>query len=107
VFHGVSRHVLYDLGDFLDDYAVDPVLRNDLGMLFLVDLSSAGPRRVEAVPLALDYCHTRLAAGDEGGWIRARFARACAELGTEVHTVDGRVVLDWGETEGSAFVQHP
>ncbi|HSL27277.1 MAG TPA: CapA family protein [Acidimicrobiia bacterium] len=107
VFHGASRHVLYDLGDFLDDYAVDPVLRNDLGMLFLVDLSSTGPRRVEAVPLALDYCHTRLAAGDEGGWIRARFARACAELGTEVHTVDGRVVLNWADTEGSASVQHP
>jgi poly-gamma-glutamate synthesis protein (capsule biosynthesis protein) len=107
VFHGASRHVLYDLGDFLDDYAVDPVLRNDLGMLFLVDLSSTGPRRVEAVPLALDYCHTRLAAGEEGSWIRARFARACAELGTEVRMVDGRLVLNWADTEGSASVKHP
>jgi len=33
VFHGVGDHVLYDLGDFIDDYAVDPELRNDLGLL--------------------------------------------------------------------------
>ena len=25
--HGVRGHVLFDLGDFLDDYAVDPLLR--------------------------------------------------------------------------------
>jgi poly-gamma-glutamate synthesis protein (capsule biosynthesis protein) len=95
VFHGASRQVLYDLGDFLDDYAVDPLLRNDLGMLFLVDLAPGGPVRVEAVPLALDYCHTRLATDDEARWIRDRFAKACSELGTEVRTVAGRSVLDW------------
>src|SRR5207248_6018020 len=39
VFHGISRRVLYDLGDFIDDYAVDRKLRNDLGLLYLVDLA--------------------------------------------------------------------
>jgi poly-gamma-glutamate capsule biosynthesis protein CapA/YwtB (metallophosphatase superfamily) len=34
VFHGIAPRVLYDLGDFLDDYRVDPRLRNDLGVLF-------------------------------------------------------------------------
>jgi poly-gamma-glutamate capsule biosynthesis protein CapA/YwtB (metallophosphatase superfamily) len=95
VFHGVSGNVLYDLGDFLDDYSVDPLLRNDLGMLFLVDLTPAGPVRLEAVPLALDFCHTRLARGEEAVWIRERFAAACAELGTEVVTLDGRSVIEW------------
>jgi poly-gamma-glutamate capsule biosynthesis protein CapA/YwtB (metallophosphatase superfamily) len=28
VFHGITPHVLYDLGDFLDDYRVDRELRN-------------------------------------------------------------------------------
>ena len=28
IFHGVARSVLFDLGDFLDDYAVDRELRN-------------------------------------------------------------------------------
>src|ERR687888_406832 len=46
VFHGVEGNVLYDLGDFLDDYARNPRLRNDLGLLFLVDLEADGPRRI-------------------------------------------------------------
>jgi poly-gamma-glutamate capsule biosynthesis protein CapA/YwtB (metallophosphatase superfamily) len=95
VFHGVAGRVLYDLGDFLDDYHVDAELRNDLGLLWLVTLDSDGPRRLEAVPLKLDYCFTRLAGGDDAAWIRRRFRQACAALGTEVAEEDGRLVVTW------------
>lgn len=95
VFHGVEDRVIYDLGDFLDDYRVDPVLRNDLGLLFLVDLDEAGPRQLEAVPLKLAYCHTRLATGDDARWISRRFRQACAAPGEEVTEADGRLVLSW------------
>jgi poly-gamma-glutamate capsule biosynthesis protein CapA/YwtB (metallophosphatase superfamily) len=96
VFHGVDDRVLFDLGDFLDDYAVDPELRNDLGLLWLVDLDDDGaPARLEAVPLRLDFCHTRLATGDDAAWIRDRFRAACAEFGTTVHDRDGRLVVEW------------
>ena len=77
VFHGVEGSVLYDLGDFLDDYAVDPVLRNDLGLLFLVEADGNRPARLEAVPLKLDFCRTEVARGDDARWIRARFRAAC------------------------------
>jgi poly-gamma-glutamate synthesis protein (capsule biosynthesis protein) len=93
VFHGVEGNVLYDLGDFLDDYAVNPVLRNDHGLLFLVELEPDGPRRIEAVPLKLEYAYTRLARGEEAGWIRRRFREACSELGAEVLEEDGRLVV--------------
>jgi poly-gamma-glutamate synthesis protein (capsule biosynthesis protein) len=93
VFQGVEGNVLYDLGDFLDDYAHDPVLRNDLGLLFLVELEPDGPRRIEAVPLKLDYAFTRLARADEAEWIRRRFRTACAEFGTEVVEENGRLVI--------------
>jgi poly-gamma-glutamate capsule biosynthesis protein CapA/YwtB (metallophosphatase superfamily) len=92
VVHGAERRVLYDLGDFVDDYAVDPRLRNDLGLLFLVELEADGPRRLEGVPLKLDYCRTRLATGADAGWIRRRFIGACAELGTPAVERDDRVV---------------
>ena len=95
VFHGVGGRTLYDLGDFLDDYRVDPVLRNDLGLLFLVTLGPGGPRRLEAVPLALDYCHTRAADGDDARWIARRFRAACADLGSDVREEDGRLVVAW------------
>jgi poly-gamma-glutamate synthesis protein (capsule biosynthesis protein) len=93
VVHGAERRVVYDLGDFVDDYAVDPRMRNDLGLLFLVELDVRGPRRLEAVPLKLDYCRTRLARDEDAGWIRRRFIDACAELGTPAVERDDRVVL--------------
>jgi poly-gamma-glutamate synthesis protein (capsule biosynthesis protein) len=95
VFHGVAPRVLYDLGDFIDDYAVDPVLRNDLGLLFLVSVRDCRPMRVEAVPIALDFCYTRLADADEARWIRARFRRACAALGVDVTVQADRLVVAW------------
>jgi poly-gamma-glutamate capsule biosynthesis protein CapA/YwtB (metallophosphatase superfamily) len=93
VFQGVAGRVLYDLGDFLDDYAVDGALRNDLGLLFLVTLDEGGLRRVEAVPLKLDYCHTRLATVEEAAWIAHRFRTACAALGTEAVQDGDRLVV--------------
>ena len=93
--HGVGGRVLYDLGDFLDDYAVDPRLRNDLGLLFLVTIDADGPVALEAVPLKLDFCHTRLAEGEDAAWTRGRFRDACAALGTEAEEADGRLVVSW------------
>jgi poly-gamma-glutamate capsule biosynthesis protein CapA/YwtB (metallophosphatase superfamily) len=93
--HGVAGPVLYDLGDFLDDYRVDPRLRNDLGLLFLVTLDGRGPVRLDALPLKLEFCHTRLAAGEDAAWMRRRFRTACADLGTELEEAAGRLVISW------------
>ena len=92
VFQGVEGNVLYDLGDFLDDYRVDRKLRNDLGLLFLVDLAGD---RLEAIPLKLEFAHTRLAEGEDAAWIRRRFVEACAKLGTDVRDEDSRLVDRW------------
>jgi poly-gamma-glutamate synthesis protein (capsule biosynthesis protein) len=95
VFQGVGGPVLFDLGDFVDDYATHPVLRNDLGLLCLLTLDEEGPIQFEALPLKLDYCHTRLADGPDAAWIRRRFTWACSELGTRVTEDHGRLVIDW------------
>jgi Bacterial capsule synthesis protein PGA_cap len=95
VFQGVQVRVLFDLGDFIDDYAVDPVLRNDLGLLWLVTMDEDGPIRLEAVPLFLDFCFTRLAEAEDAAWVRKRFRDACVALGTEVSEADGRLVIAW------------
>lgn len=105
VFHGVVDRVLYDLGDFLDDYAVDPVLRNDLGLLVVVTIEERIATRVEAVPIALDCCHTRLADADEWAWIADRFRRACAALGTDTHVHDDRLVVEWGSAPTPSAVR--
>jgi poly-gamma-glutamate synthesis protein (capsule biosynthesis protein) len=92
VFHGVAPRILYDLGDFVDDYRVDRVLRNDLGLLFLVDLAGD---RLEAIPLKLEFARTRLATGDDAAWITRRFTAVCAVFGTEVAEESDRLVARW------------
>lgn len=97
VFHGVGmvsgRPVLYDLGDFLDDYWVYPELRNDLGLVWTVVFDGGTPVRIEALPVRLEYCATRSAPPAEARQIAGRLRRACAEFGTEVEQQGGRLVL--------------
>jgi poly-gamma-glutamate capsule biosynthesis protein CapA/YwtB (metallophosphatase superfamily) len=99
VFHGVAGGtqgaILYDVGDFLDDYRVDPVLRNDLGLLFLIDIVGGRPRRLNAVPLKLDYCYTRRASAADARWIADRFQRACAAFGHDVSVAGGMLTITW------------
>src|SRR5919106_486349 len=97
VFHGVAGRILYDLGDFLDDYATNPILRNDLGLVWLFELDGHVHHRIEAMPLKLDYCFTRVATGEDAVWVRHRFRRACAQRGTTSEEEDGLVVVDLSE----------
>jgi poly-gamma-glutamate capsule biosynthesis protein CapA/YwtB (metallophosphatase superfamily) len=90
VFHGIGWEgdspVLFDLGDALDDYSVDPRLRNDLGVLALWRPGNAdGP--LELVGLRLDYCRTGLAYGEDAEGIAARLSKACTPLGGSVERI--------------------
>jgi poly-gamma-glutamate synthesis protein (capsule biosynthesis protein) len=97
VFHGVGSvagcPVMYDLGDFLDDYRVDPHLRNDLGLVWTVVFDGVTPVRIEAFPIKLGYCLTQRAAAAEAQWIAVRLRRACSELGTDVEVDGDRLVV--------------
>jgi poly-gamma-glutamate synthesis protein (capsule biosynthesis protein) len=90
VFHGVgwspAGPVLTDLGDALDDYRVDPVLRNDLGVL-AIWRPGENEEELELVGLKLEFCHTGVAREMDAEWIAARLNSACAELGTRVERV--------------------
>ncbi|MBP2703130.1 CapA family protein [Microbispora sp. RL4-1S] len=94
VFHGVEPPVLFDLGDFIDDYIVDENLRNDLGLLFLVALDDTGPLLLRAVPIKLEFGRTRLADDEERRWIRDRFTRACAGFGVAVQEEGDELVIE-------------
>jgi poly-gamma-glutamate capsule biosynthesis protein CapA/YwtB (metallophosphatase superfamily) len=97
VFHGIGWSergpLLYDLGDALDDYAVDPTLRNDLGVM-AIWRPGEGEAELELVALRLDFCRTGLAEDEDAEWIARRLDRACAELGTRVDRLaEGRFAI--------------
>lgn len=89
-WHG--RPILYDTGDFLDDYAVDLELRNDLSAVFLVRMRPPRVEGIEVVPVQISRMRVNLARGTEREWFLRRFTSLCAEMGTEV-VVDARQVL--------------
>jgi poly-gamma-glutamate synthesis protein (capsule biosynthesis protein) len=78
VFQGVEQRggkfILYDTGDFLDDYAVDENLRNDWSFVFLFDVASDGAiQRLRMLPVLLEYARVDLASGSQ-------FREICATM---------------------------
>ncbi|BBL81018.1 capsule biosynthesis protein [Rubrobacter xylanophilus] len=98
VFQGVEvyrgRPILYDTGDFVDDYAVDSHLRNDRSFLFRVEVGEEGLlRRLELFPVRLPYARVRRAVGEEAEAIMGRMERLSAEMGTRFERAGDRLLL--------------
>lgn len=84
ILHGHSAHIfqgyehyqkgliLYDTGDFVDDYYVDPRLRNDRSFFFKVEVAKEGFQKLELIPVRIkDFC-VHLAKGEEAEEILER-----------------------------------
>jgi poly-gamma-glutamate synthesis protein (capsule biosynthesis protein) len=96
IIHGHSAHlyqgvevyrdrlILYDTGDFLDDYAVDPALRNDRSFVFLVEIEDGAVRRLRLVPVRLHYARVELARGREREAICRTMHARCEPFGTTI-----------------------
>ena len=96
IFWGHSAHVvqgvefwrdgvmLYDTGDFIDDYAIDADLRNDLAALFFVRIAPTGEKDVELLPVEIDDMQVNVARGEARQWFERRFATLCGEMGSTV-----------------------
>jgi poly-gamma-glutamate synthesis protein (capsule biosynthesis protein) len=66
IFHGHSAHIpqgieiyhkkliLYDTGDFVDDYAIDERLHNDQSCFFIVTLDKSGLINVKLIPITIE-----------------------------------------------------
>jgi poly-gamma-glutamate capsule biosynthesis protein CapA/YwtB (metallophosphatase superfamily) len=93
---GIHGRVLFDLGDFLDDYRVDQRLRNDLSLLWLVTLDADGPHAVEGVPVRLEYAHTRVADDGEARELARLMAGRCTAVGSRARLTGGRIVFTSG-----------
>jgi poly-gamma-glutamate synthesis protein (capsule biosynthesis protein) len=85
IFRGVGIHrnrpIIYSAGDFIDDYAVDPVERNDQSFVFMLDTDGGAPRTLRLYPTIIAEFQARLALGSAPD-IAARMQRLSGHLGT-------------------------
>ncbi len=88
-----GRPIFYDLGDCVDDYAVDPALRNDLSAVAVLTVSKHGVERIELVPIAIDFCRVNLARGPDFAFVAERTRLLSQELGCELRQVGERLVV--------------
>jgi poly-gamma-glutamate synthesis protein (capsule biosynthesis protein) len=88
IFQGVEpegrKIILHDTGDFLDDYAVDQLMRNDWSFIFLLDVDSQGVRRLVLRPVVLDFAEVNLARGEAFDAICARMLEESKLFGAEL-----------------------
>ncbi len=108
VYHGHSAHlfqglelyrgkpIIYDAGDFVDDYDVDAKLRNDQGLLFRLHVEEKALKRVELIPTLIANCQVNLATGSTWQMIAERICTLSAEMGTTVHKKEERLWIECG-----------
>jgi poly-gamma-glutamate capsule biosynthesis protein CapA/YwtB (metallophosphatase superfamily) len=89
VFQGIELYrdcpIVYAAGDLVDDYAIDPGLRNDHQVLFELELTPLALCGVCLHPICIEQCQARTANGAEFDAIATRMRALCGELGTVLH----------------------
>ncbi len=106
VIHGHSAHVfqgieiytgqpiLYDTGDFVDDYAIDDRLRNDRSFLFRATISGGKTlRELRLFPTEISNCSVQEASQTASEWSHERMRTLSAPFGTMFERDGSELVL--------------
>ncbi len=112
VFQGIElykgRPILYCTGNFIDDYAVDEIDRNDESFVFILEFQHGQMARLRLHPTVIEDCQARMARGERAQSIAAKMERLCARLGTNTRWSDKESILEIrGEQEASSKPMRP
>lgn len=77
-----DKPVMYCTGDFIDDYAVDQIERNDQSCLFVVEIAGSTISRLLLYPTIIQQFQARRAQNDERRAIVATIKQLCAKQHT-------------------------
>jgi poly-gamma-glutamate synthesis protein (capsule biosynthesis protein) len=99
IIHGHSAHlfqgiecyknglIMYDTGDFIDDYYVDPERRNDESFFFIVEVSPKGVRSLGLVPTHISNCQVNRALEARREKMIKRIKALSRELGCDLEKI--------------------
>jgi len=102
VFRGIEiyrgRAILYSAGNFIDDYAVDEIERNDESFVFAVDAEGRSVREISLYPTVIRRLQARRAGPGRARAIAAKMEALCRDLGT---------ISRWSMAESCLKIQAP
>jgi len=97
IFQGVEAYkgkcILYDTGDFVDDYYIDPFLRNDRSFFFIIEADKKRLVSLRMIPTLISNYQVNRAQGGEGEETLARMKTLSREFGTSLDLEQGQFVL--------------
>lgn len=89
VFRGIEFYkgcpIFYSAGNFVDDYAVDPVERNDEAFIYVLEVQDQIPRGLHLHPTVIRSCQARRAEGVRQKAIVGKMEELCASLGSSAN----------------------
>ena len=74
--------ILYSSGNFIDDYAVDEIERNDRSLIFMLETEAGALTRIRLYPTVIRRYQARMATEREREEIAAKMRQLCADLDT-------------------------
>ncbi len=87
VFRGIElyqqRPIVYCTGNFIDDYTVDEIERNDQSFIFVAETGQNQIRTLKLYPTVIRNCQARLASSPEREDIAQKMQHLCAQLHTK------------------------
>jgi poly-gamma-glutamate synthesis protein (capsule biosynthesis protein) len=88
IFQGIENYndklILYDTGDFVDDYVANSDLRNDLSAFFIVTVSKFGVVNARLVPVRIFQYQVNQADYEDSNWILKRMNRLSSAFNTRI-----------------------
>ncbi len=87
VFRGIEiyqeRLILYSAGDFVDDYVINDIERNDESFIFVVETDGSRITGLTLHPTVISHMQARLASPRDAVVLAQRMQRLCGKLGTK------------------------
>jgi len=98
VFRGIEVYkgcpIFYSAGDFVDDYAVDPVERNDEAFIYVMEAQDRISHGLRLYPTMIRRCQARRAEGIYEMAIAKKMQELCAPFGYVANWIQERRCLE-------------
>jgi poly-gamma-glutamate synthesis protein (capsule biosynthesis protein) len=99
VFQGIEiykgRPILYSTGNFVDDYAVDEIERNDESFIFVVEIEDRRLKKLRLYPTVIENFQARLAGGERRRTVAEKMKKLSEEFGTILALDKTKRCLSW------------
>jgi poly-gamma-glutamate synthesis protein (capsule biosynthesis protein) len=98
IFQGIELYknklIMYSLGDFIDDYAIDDTLRNDYAILAKLTLDNKKMKQLTIYPAIIQSIQVNIPSAPDSAIILNRLKQLSANLNTHLHYQNNTLVLE-------------